>query len=313
MSEHTIVAVYDNLTDADAAVRDLQAANISSHAISRHERNTETTTTTTAPVREEGFWARLFGSEPDHDTSVYDRSIDSGSSVVAVRVSEEEGDRVSSILEAHNPIDLDERSTQYSASETTTALGTPVDPSTSSTLSATDQAAARSGMTQRSGTTASDGGIVQLAEETLAVGKRAITGATTRIRRFVVETPVQEQVTLRNESVTLERHPVTDGRPVAAGDFSEKVLEMTEMREEAVVSKTARVVEEVNLRKDVTDRVETVNDTVRRDEVEIEKVPGDRASIDERTTTDGRTGTTDHRADRASDPADIHPGTSPKI
>ena len=38
----------------------------------------------------------------------------------------------------------------------------------------------------------------------------------------------------------------------------------------------------VNLRKDVTDRVETVKDTLRRDEVEIEKVPGE-------TTTTGTT------------------------
>jgi stress response protein YsnF len=50
------------------------------------------------------------------------------------------------------------------------------------------------------------------------------------------------------------------------------------MREQAVVSKTARVVEEVNLRKDVTDRVETVKDTLRRDEVEIEKVPGEKTA-----------------------------------
>jgi stress response protein YsnF len=86
---------------------------------------------------------------------------------------------------------------------------------------------------------------------------------------------VQEQVSLRNETVTLERHPVTDGRPVGTVDFTDKVIEMTESSEQAVVSKTARVVEEVNLRKDVTDHVEIVKDTLRHDEVEIEKVPGD--------------------------------------
>ena len=82
-------------------------------------------------------------------------------------------------------------------------------------------------------------------------------------------------MSLRDETVTMERHPVSDGRPVGAADFTDKVVEMTETSEEAVVSKTARVVEEVNLRKDVTDRVETVQDAVRRDEVEIEKVPGE--------------------------------------
>jgi uncharacterized protein (TIGR02271 family) len=133
---------------------------------------------------------------------------------------------------------------------------------------------------------------MQLAEESLAVGKRAVAGATTRVRRFVVETPVQEKVSLRDETVTLQRRPVTDS-PADTADFTDKVLEMTETSEEAVVSKTARVVEEVSLRKDVTDRVETVSDTLRRDEVEIEKVPG--------STTTART------------TAPVTPASSPKV
>jgi uncharacterized protein (TIGR02271 family) len=266
MTEQTIVAVYDKLTDADAAVRDLEAASVPSQAISRHEGRTEAATTT--PVREEGFWARLFGSEPDHDTSIYDRSIESGSSVVAVRVSSEHVDHVSSILETHHPIDLDERSAHYRASGTTTTTPT-------SSMSAPAPTTPTMGTAHTSAAAASENGTVQLAEETLAVGKRAVSGATTHIRRFAVETPVQEQVSLRDETVTLERHAVTDGRPVGATDFADKSIEMTETSEEAVVSKTAHVVEEVNLRKDVTDRVETVKDTVRRDEVEIEKVTGE--------------------------------------
>jgi len=267
MPEQTIVAVYDKPADADAAVRDLEAASVPSQAITRHDGRTETTTMASAPVREEGFWARLFGSEPDHDTSIYDRSIDSGSSVVAVRVSSEHVGRVSSILEMHHPIDLDERSAQYLASGPTgTGTTSPIAPATTAPMMGTAHTSAPA---------TSESGTVQLAEEALAVGKRAVRGATTRIRRFVVETPVQEQVSLRDETVTLERHAVTDGRPVGATDFADKVVEMTETSEKAVVSKTARVVEEVNLRKDVTDRVETVKDTLRRDEVEIEKVPGD--------------------------------------
>jgi stress response protein YsnF len=48
---------------------------------------------------------------------------------------------------------------------------------------------------------------------------------------------------------------------------------MTETDEEAVVSKTARVKEEVVVRKDVRERTETVHDTVRREDVEITKEP----------------------------------------
>ncbi len=60
---------------------------------------------------------------------------------------------------------------------------------------------------------------------------------------------------------------------------------MTESAEEAVVSKTARVYEEVGLRKEATERVETVRDTVRKEEVEVEQVPGTTTT----TTTGGTT------------------------
>jgi uncharacterized protein (TIGR02271 family) len=119
-----------------------------------------------------------------------------------------------------------------------------------------------------------DEGTVRLAQETLSVGKRAVSGGTTRIRRYVVETPVEEQVTLRSERVTLDRRPVTDARPASAAEFTDKVIEMTETSEEAVVSKSAQVTEEISLHKEVTDREETVRDTVRREDVEIEHAPG---------------------------------------
>lgn len=258
MNEQTLVAVYDTAAQADAAVRDLKAANVPADAISQHAKDGSmrgSAGTGMAPGREQGFWASLFGGEPDHDTAVYDRSIDSGSTVVTVRVPEEQFDRVSAMLEQHDPIDLDERAGRYGSAETTTT----------STTSAPATAAA-------------DGATIQLSEETLSVGKRAVSGGTTRIRRYVVEAPVQEQVMLRGEKVTMERRPVTDGRPVGDADFTNKTIEMTETSEEAVVSKTAQVKEEVSLRKDASDRVETVRDTVRRDEVEIEQVPGGQTS-----------------------------------
>ena len=87
-----------------------------------------------------------------------------------------------------------------------------------------------------------------------------------------METPVEEQVALQDEKVVVNRRPVTDGQPVAT--FTDKIIEMTETHEEPVISKTARVTEEVSLHKEVSDRVEKVRDTVRRDEVEIEQVPG---------------------------------------
>ncbi len=47
---------------------------------------------------------------------------------------------------------------------------------------------------------------------------------------------VEEQVTLQDETVVIDRRPVTGGQPVA--EFTDKTIEMTETHEEPVVSKT---------------------------------------------------------------------------
>ena len=130
-----------------------------------------------------------------------------------------------------------------------------------------------------SGAVSGEPGTLSLSEETFAVGKRAVNRGTTRVRRYVVETPVEETVSLRDERVTVERRPVTDGRPVTNADFSDKTIEMTETAEEAVISKQARVREEVVIRKDATEHSETIRDTVRREDVEITRDDGERAGV----------------------------------
>ncbi|EWY37150.1 hypothetical protein N825_21420 [Skermanella stibiiresistens SB22] len=277
-TDDTIVAVYDTAADADAAVRDLKAANIPADAISRHDGVSQDSTSEAAP-REEGFWASLFGGGSDDD-SVYERSLSSGSSLVTVRASGPRADEVTEILERHGPVDIDERASAYGVSETRTAAPTAL--ASTGTTSGTTTGGSLAG----TGTAATDGDAIQLAEEQLAVGKRAVNRGTTRVRRFVVETPVEESVALRDETVTVERRAVTGDVPVSATDFTEKTFEMTETDEEVVVAKTARVTEEVVLRKEVADRVETVKDTVRRDEVEIERIPGEKvAAVDTAVTT----------------------------
>ena len=113
-------------------------------------------------------------------------------------------------------------------------------------------------------------------EERLRVGKREVAQGAVRVRSYVVETPAEEQVQLRQESVRVERRPVD--RPASelpADAFRERTIEVQAMGEEAVVGKEARVVEEVALHKDVGERTETVRDTTRRTEV---KVDDDRAN-----------------------------------
>src|ERR1700722_5377234 len=111
MPNHTVVAVYETAAQAAAAVKDLQAAHFLPDEISQHTKTLTASGTTHSPPHEQGFWASLFGG--DHDTSVYDRSAEEGASVLTVRVPEGGVDRVTSILESHNPIDLDDRAAQY--------------------------------------------------------------------------------------------------------------------------------------------------------------------------------------------------------
>ena len=283
MTDHTIVAVYDTAAHAEAAVRALEAANVPSSAISRHSQGgtTSGTTTSAAPVagEERGFWSSLFGAEPDHDTAVYDRSMASGATVVSVKVPEDHHESVAAILESHNPIDIDERAESYGLS-----TGSTSGLSSSLGMSGETIGAATTGATTGAlGTTGRDtldvgetrDGVIRLAEESLEVGKRAVVGGTTRIRRYVVSTPVEKDISLHSERVVVERRPVDGTATTGAVDFSDRTIEMTETAEQAVVSKTARIVEEVALRKEASDRTETVRDTVRRQDVEIETVPGE--------------------------------------
>jgi uncharacterized protein (TIGR02271 family) len=255
MTDETIVAVYDSVEQADRAVRDLEAAGIPSSAITQHSSNRgATSSTATAPVHEKGFWASLFGDEDRYETHVYNRSMESGSTVVTVRASEEHLTQAMDILEQHNPVDIDERATSY-------GLGAGRTTDTAAASIATDDA--------HVGGTQTGDEVIPLAEEKLAVGKRLVNRGTTRVRRFVVETPVEEAVTLHSERVSVERRPATSGAPVADADFADRTIEVTETDEEAVVEKTTRVREEVVVNKAARDRVETVRDTVRRQEVEV--------------------------------------------
>jgi stress response protein YsnF len=110
--------------------------------------------------------------------------------------------------------------------------------------------------------------VIPLAEETLIVGKHTVTSGTTKVRRFVVERPVEERVELYDEKVVVERRkPVTDA---ATGEtLTEVTVEMIETSEVPFVAKDVKVREEVVVRRERTRRVETVRGTVRRDEIEI--------------------------------------------
>ena len=94
--------------------------------------------------------------------------------------------------------------------------------------------------------------MIPLAEERLEVGKRTVDRGTTRVRRYVVEKPIEQNVTLHGERVTIERRHPVEGTAASGGAFEERTVEVRETEEVPVVGKTARVVKEVGIRKEAT-------------------------------------------------------------
>jgi uncharacterized protein (TIGR02271 family) len=255
-----VVAAFNSSSVAEAAIRDLEAARIPSVGIKSYSKDEPAYQDYRGrhPEHQGGFWSWLIGEEPTQtqEYGVYDTSLASGHTVVTVTVDELHADAVIGILNQHKPHEIHE---QTSGASETYQTGTAAYPAA-----------------QPLNTSEVPGGkeeqVIPLAEEQLQVGKRTVDRGTTSIRRYVVRKPVEESVTLRDETVSVERRrPVTAGEAgVPAGAFEERTVEVHQTAEEPVVSKTARVVEEVVVRKEATERTETVRDDVRREQVEVQ-------------------------------------------
>lgn len=113
---------------------------------------------------------------------------------------------------------------------------------------------------------------IPITEERLEVGKREVQRGGIRVMTRTVQTPVEAEVPLREEHATVTRRPVD--RAVTDSDraFQDQSIEIRATAEEAVVAKTARVVEEVRVGKETETRSETVRDTVRKTEVDVEQL-----------------------------------------
>ena len=173
-----------------------------------------------------------------------------------------------SILEAHHPIEIEENTDEAAAGSPVGSAAQVMPPSPAPTMGSRHPEGARDAMPASASAASGKEEVIPIAEENIEVGKRTVDRGTTRVRRYVVETPVEREVTLHGERVTVERRRPLD-TAVAGNAFEERTVEVRETEEEPVTEKTARVVEEVAIRKEETERTETVRDTVRRDEVEV--------------------------------------------
>jgi len=240
------------------------------------------------------FFRSIFGGNDSEDEGYYAEAVRRGSAVVTVDAdSDEEAQRATEIMNRQGAVDVHEQAEQWKQ-EGWTGFDRSSRP-----LSADENAAARStrrnetatgdNLTGRSAdrtATATDRAsgsdrsagretVIPVVKEELQIGKRTAEKGGVRVYSRMVETPVQETVELREERAKVERRPVD--RPATDADvsgFKDAEIEVRETVEEAVVGKRARVVEEVVVGTESTSRRQTVNETVRETQVNVEQAGG---------------------------------------
>lgn len=291
-----LTAFFDTRAEADAAAERLRAIGVPAAGI-RITGGEGFADRAPEAYQERGFWASIADFFfPDDERATYAEGLRRGGFIVTVsHVPPDRHDEAVDILEEEGSVDLDERSgawraegwdeTVSTASRSDDALGTAATAGMAGTAAAAASATGamktedekataydvdRLAATARTGTRDEDSEVIPVMEESLRVGKRDVNLGRVRVRSYVVETPATEDVTLREEHVTIDRRPVD--RPLTGDEaaFRDRVIEAEEHAEEAVVSKEARVTEEISLRRTAEEHTETISETVRHTEVEIE-------------------------------------------
>jgi uncharacterized protein (TIGR02271 family) len=312
----TVIGIFNNPNTAQSAVEQLASAGISPDRIDIANCNTTDThtststdhySTTTDPYKDDdddsigGFFRSLFGGDDDNDYRKYSTVARRGCVVTVHAQSDEEARRTADLLDDLGAVDVDEQAANYGYTGQTGTTGTMG--TTSSTL-ATGSGIAGMPNPTATGTTDSDytrtnlntdrldtdrldtDRSIPIIEEKLQVGKREVETGGVRVRSRIIERPVEEHLRLRQERVNVVRNPVN--RPANSADldtFREGMIEMTEHAEVPVVNKEARVVEEITLGKEVTERDEVVHDTVRKTEVDVENLGTSNVRQDLENTT----------------------------
>lgn len=278
----TLVGIFDDNANAQAAVNALTRAGVKQGDIhiARNEpagkgytvyggpNSTDYNTGTSIGDSISDFFGNLFdgGDDPSvrEERDLYAESVRRGSVAVAVRVEDNTLDQAVDILNDNGAVDVDRRAAQYRSGGYKNFDRTAPLYDAEQSKTEFQQYADQGEVT------------LPVIEEQLNVGKRVVQRGGVRVHTRVTERPVEETVTLREENVTVNRRPVdrefsdADRAALNEGDFT-----VTTRSEEAVASKQARVVEEVVVGKNVTEREETVRDTVKRTDVEVEEMNTD--------------------------------------
>ena len=277
-----LVGMFESQTAAAQARGKLMSAGFAASAVTLTGDNSSSSamaapagTVSSDEPHEKGAIARffddLFGGDDQDDavrtgyTDTYNEAFKRGAYGVSVTTTDdEEADKAERILNDAGAVDIDEKAESWRKEGW--AGGAPI---------SMGMAGTSVGTTETSTLKAGDTRKLQEVEEELKVGKRAVAKGGVRIFTRMTEVPVSETVRLREEHADVKR--TTVDRPATEADFAafkEGSVEVREMAEEAVVSKTARVTGEVEIGKTATEREETIRDTVRKTKVDVEQLAG---------------------------------------
>lgn len=248
---HTVIGLFDGKTQAQAAMAELVKGGFIKENIDLSNRRAGTSPAhTSADTADESvgesignFFSSMFGTDSPEARSYSDVASDTEAILTVQTDSAERSNEAAAILDRNGAVDVDERAGRN-----------------------------RQKFAQQGRTTEGDQKI-SVMEENLQLGKREVEGGGVRVRSRIIEKPVEETIRLREEHVTVNRQPVD--RAVTEGEFAnfkEGDIDISERSEQAVVSKDARVTEEISIGKNVEERDETVSDTVRSTEVDVEQI-----------------------------------------
>lgn len=266
---NTVVGVYDSYAQAESAMNELQTAGFSRDSMQLRSASSAESGTAQAGEEQTGsaigqFFRTLFGLEEQREQrDIYAEAVRRGGCVLTVDAGNDQmRDLAVEIMNRHDPIDTDERAAHW-RSQGWSGYDESAPPLTEAEIEKE-----RAMYTQ-----GQEAARIPAVEEELRVGKREVQKGGVRVHQRMTEKPVQETVELREEHVDVERHPVD--QPATEADlaaFKEGTVEVREMAEEPVVSKTGRVVEEVVVSKEASERTEEISDTVRKTDVEVEQL-----------------------------------------
>jgi stress response protein YsnF len=214
---------------------------------------------------------------PDNRAQLYAETLRRGGAVVAAHTDDNAANQIATDLDRFGSLDLEAAESRWRAAgwDGYDMNAAPY----AADLCADEQAALRreSGLETATGTPGAQGQAIDVIEEEVQIGKREVSRGGVRVRSFILERPVREQVELREERVEVTREPANEpvAAPAADSTFTEEEFEVTARGEEAVVGKEARVVERVHVGKTAETRTETIEETERRRDVEVSPIDED--------------------------------------